>query len=188
MNWVILDGSNKEDSKTKNIGNILKETMNQIGDSYHYFQLRDMNILPCRSCGTCGHKTPGECAIDDEMIDIIKAIVRSKGIILLTPIVFGGYSSNLKKAMDKLTIIGLPLYEVKDGNLLHPMRYSEKIIMGIGSSEMNIKGEEKNFRLLLERNALNTRAPYHDVLTVKGKEINSDIKDKILNMLKEVPK
>lgn len=188
LDWVILDGSESKNDSISNIKNILTRMIKQRGDSYCYFNLNDMNILPCRSCGACAYHTPGKCIVDDNMPDIIRAIASSSCIVLLTPIVFGGYSFQLKKAVDKFSLMAVPLFIVKEGHLLHPTRYGYKSIISIGTTEKNIKGETENFRLLLERNALNMQCPYHKALIFNKSEENQEIEYEILNMLKEVPK
>jgi multimeric flavodoxin WrbA len=187
LNWVILDGSNSDNSDINNIVNVLKNTIEQNGDSYKYFKLSNMNVLPCISCGACTFKTPGKCILDDDTDTLMRSLAPSEGIILLTPIVFGGYSSQLKKAVDKFSLLGLPLFLVKDGHLLHPMRYGSKTLIGIGISDKNIKGETDNFKLLIERNALNMQCSYYKALTIESlKEQN--IENEILSMFKEMPK
>ena len=104
MSSIILDGFENENS----IGNTLKRLIEEKGVKSTYFKLKDMNILPCRSCGSCGLKTPGKCVIDDDMPKIMKAIATSSLYVMLTPIRFGGYSSQLKKAVDRTMSMGFP--------------------------------------------------------------------------------
>jgi len=48
-------------------------------------------------CFGCWNKTPGTCVMKDDSAKIAKAVVNSDLLIFLTPITFGGYSSELKK-------------------------------------------------------------------------------------------
>jgi multimeric flavodoxin WrbA len=80
-----------------------------------WFDLPKMNIHPCRSCGSCGLRTAGQCVIGDDMQPVLRAFASSQVVILITPIRFGGYSSELKKAIDRLLPVGLPYYIVKAG-------------------------------------------------------------------------
>lgn len=186
MNWVILDGTEGLKTNEKLVTNYITETMKKSGMSYVYYDLKDMNILACRSCGFCGFKSPGRCVYNDDMPDVIRAIAKSRGIIFLTPIRFGGYSSNLKKAVDKLALMGLPLYIVKEGNLLHPMRYGHFSVVGIGISNGSIEKQDEAFKLLVERNALNMQAPHCGVLTINMSEEINDIENKVMGMIEEV--
>jgi multimeric flavodoxin WrbA len=45
--------------------------------------------------------TPGECVIKDAGCDVARDVSHSDLVILLTPMSFGGYSSELKKAVDR---------------------------------------------------------------------------------------
>lgn len=151
MRVVILDGFEEENI----IGAILKKMFEEKDKEFSYFKLKDINILPCRSCGACAYKSPGKCIFEDDMANIIRAFAKSDVMIMLTPISFGGYSSQLKKALDKFVAVGVPLYMVKDDHMLHPMRYNSKLIIGIGTVLKDVKGVENNFRTLVERNGLN---------------------------------
>ena len=188
LDWVIFDATENKKNDGSSFENIVKNIMANDDYSYKYFNLRHMNITTCLSCASCAHRTPGKCVVKDDMPDIIRAIAISKGIILITPIVFGGYSSHLKKAVDKFTLIGLPLYEVKKGEMVHPMRYGYKHLLGIGISQKNNLREEENFRLLVKSNASNMQCPYHKALILNSTYDSQKIENEISNMIKEVPK
>lgn len=181
LKTVILDAMENDQHIEKTLIRLLKENTEEIS----YYRLKDRNIMPCRSCGSCGLKTPGRCILGDDMQDILKAIAKSERIIMLTPIRFGGYSSQLKKAVDRFMVLGLPLYIVKKGKLLHPMRYGTKTLIGIGITEKSMKGQEDNFRTIVERNALNMQSPYK-TLIFKSTENDEKIEYGIRNALKEV--
>ncbi|MCR6544156.1 flavodoxin family protein [Dehalobacterium formicoaceticum] len=155
MNTVILDGFNCENPFSK----YLTKQLAAKGEVFSVFRLKDMNILPCTSCGSCGCQTPGQCVIKDDMSQILRAMASSKVMILLTKVRFGGYSSLLKKAMDRTMPIGLPFYIKEDGHLLHSMRYGRKHIIAIGMlPQQNHPGHEQNFRRLVAANALNMQS------------------------------
>jgi len=160
VSLVILDAFEKENSIEKALKNLLKKT----GKKSSYFKLKDLNILACRSCGACEMKSPGKCVFHDDMPEIMRAIAPGSLLVMLTPVRFGGYSSQLKKVIDKLMILVLPLYTVKDGHLLHPPRYGKKTLLVIGLTGQNLPGEEENFRLLAARNALNLQFTHKTLL------------------------
>ncbi|MEA4845850.1 MAG: hypothetical protein VB106_01310 [Clostridiaceae bacterium] len=89
MSIVILDAMDEQN----NISSILKETLTEAGQEIISFKLKDMNILPCRSCGACGFKSPGKCVIQDDSHEVLRAIARGSTILMLTAIRFGGYTS-----------------------------------------------------------------------------------------------
>ncbi|KAB3536039.1 NAD(P)H-dependent oxidoreductase [Alkaliphilus pronyensis] len=186
MDWVILDGSSKDNISARRVTDLLTRNLENKKITYNYFDLEDMNILACTGCGSCGSKTPGRCGFEDEIPSIIKAIANSKGIILLTPITFGGYSSLLKKAVDKFTLIGLPLYTVKNGNLLHPMRYGYHNLIGVGVGKDTTEGQKQAFKLLIERNALNMQSPHHKAITISLNNKSAEAENEIMDLVKEV--
>ena len=82
-------------------GNLLPGTLKSIidktGGECTWFELEEMNIMPCRSCSSCGERTPGRCVLDDDMQSVLRAFARSDLVVFLTKVTFGGYSSRLKK-------------------------------------------------------------------------------------------
>lgn len=153
MRMVLLNGLEK-DEQSSFINDILLLFENNNIEITH-FKLKDMNILPCTACGSCGLITPGQCVIKDDMEQIIKTISDSQGMVFVTPIRFGGYASTLKKVIDRFMLLGLPLYIYKEGHLLHPMRYDLKWLIGIGIDEKRKKNQVKSFEKLIAHNGLN---------------------------------
>lgn len=182
MSITILNGFESESP----IINSCKKLLEEMGEDFIYFHLKEMNILPCKSCGSCGHRTPGECILDDDIHGVLRAMARSEVLILLTPIRFGGFSSQIKKAWDRAMVMGLPLYIVKDGHMLHPMRYGDKALIAIGIIEDDVTGQEENFKLTLERNALNMQSSYHKTLIFNSTGKSDEFKTAVENVLKEV--
>ena len=110
MKALILNGYNKEDSEIDAFFNsIMKELENKDWEIESII-LRDVNVAPCQGCFDCWVKTPGECKIDDYGRDLAKKMVQSDLIIHFTPITFGGYSSELKKAVDRFIPTLLPFF------------------------------------------------------------------------------
>ncbi len=53
---------------------------------------------------------PGECARDDDGRRVAREVIRSNLAVFLTPVTFGGYSSVLKGAVDRLIPLGSPFF------------------------------------------------------------------------------
>ncbi len=134
---------------------------------YSWYTLQYLKILPCRSCNTCAIRTPGECFQNDDMRLIVHSLAASELLIYLTPITYGGYSSLLKKAIDRSMPLGEASYIVQKGHLLHPMRYGRKYILAVGFSNGDSE-EEANFNLLVSRNALNMQSSHSVVIIRPG--------------------
>jgi multimeric flavodoxin WrbA len=182
MSSVILDGFESENP----IGNTLISYFERKDEKFSYFKLKDKNIQPCRSCGACGFKSPGKCIIDDDIHEIMKSIARSSIYIILTPVRFGGYSLQIKKALDRTMPMGIPLYIVKNGHLVHPMRYGDKTLIVIGLIEEKIEGQEENFKLLVENNALNMSFSNHRAHMLKSTDNITEIENELYSIFEGV--
>lgn len=181
MSIVVLDAMEGEN----NISIILKEKLQQVDKESVYFKLKDMNIAPCRSCGACGYKSPGKCVVNDDSHKILGAMAKGNVMVMLTPIRFGGYSSTLKKAVDKFMNLCLPSYTVKHGHLLHPARYGSKSIIAIGINQGNSREQEESFKKLVENNALNLQASCK-TLVLKVSEDMEILEQEISRLTREV--
>ncbi len=181
MSIVILDAM----KGGNNIADNIKAGLVQAGKEVRYFGLEEINILPCRCCGACGFKSPGKCVIKDDSHEVLKAIAGCDAFVMITPIRFGGYNSTLKKVVDKFMTLGLPLYIVKDGHLLHPMRYGSKLIIGVGVYDGDSKDQEDSFKQLVENNAFNMQADYR-ALIFKPSWDTKKMEQEISSLVKEV--
>lgn len=121
------------------------------------FALAGMDIKPCRGCFSCWVKTPGHCVItDDDQEAILRATAASDLVIWLTPITFGGYSPELKKALDRIIPVLLPFFMKIRGETHHPLRYPRRRhLLAVGTQKQEDADSENVFRRLALRNALN---------------------------------
>jgi multimeric flavodoxin WrbA len=120
------------------------------------FALAGMEIKACRGCFSCWVKTPGRCVIEDDQESILRATAASDRVIWLTPITFGGYSPELKKALDRIIPIILPFFIKVRGTTHHPLRYPlRRRLLAIGTQRQEDAASEGIFRRLVERNAVN---------------------------------
>ena len=159
MGTVILDGRLDDGA-----GEILEALLNELenrGEDVQTFRLRDFKKMgSCIGCFACWLKTPGICVERDEGRAIAEAVVRSDTVILLAPVTFGGYSSEIKKAQDRWIPLILPDFGVYHGEIHHKPRYSRyPRWIGIGLQEQPDEEEADLFKTLVGRNALNFHAP-----------------------------
>lgn len=120
------------------------------------FALAGMDIKACRGCFSCWVKTPGRCIIEDDQEAILRATAASDRVVWLTPITFGGYSPELKKALDRIIPIILPFFTRVRGETHHPLRYPlRRRLLAIGTQKREDADEAGIFRRLVGRNALN---------------------------------
>lgn len=63
--------------------------------------LRDMDIHPCMGCFSCWTRTPGRCAIQDDMQVIYQAILEADVIIESMPLYFAGVPSRIRMMTER---------------------------------------------------------------------------------------
>jgi multimeric flavodoxin WrbA len=161
MKALILNGARDADPAITAVESSMIKLLRENGWEVEAIALREKNIAGCLGCFGCWVKTPGICAIDDYGREATKKIIQSNLMIWLTPVTFGGYSSELKKALDRSIPILLPYFESFKGQIHHKMRYDTypKLVV-IGTAPRNTEYEE-TFLALTERNVLNLRPPKH---------------------------
>ncbi|MBN2400232.1 MAG: flavodoxin family protein [Candidatus Aminicenantes bacterium] len=145
------------------------------------FALAGMDIKPCLGCFSCWIKTPGMCRIrNDSQEQILRAWSESSLISLLTPITFGGYAPELKKTLDRILPILLPFFIKVRGETHHPQRYPRsRRLLAVGTQRHEDADSENNFRLLVQRNALNMGAIEATTLVFSGDISLADIEKKL---------
>lgn len=101
-------------------------------------QIDKGELAYCKGCFGCWIRKPGECVIGDYMADINRSFMQSDAVIVLSPVVFGQFSANIKNAIDRWLPNMLPFFTVrKDGSTMHPPRYKsypKQVFIGYGDS------------------------------------------------------
>ena len=123
--------------------------------------LREKKIALCTGCFGCWVTTPGVCVIDDFGQEAARMAIQSNVLIYLTPVTFGGYSFELKKAVDRFACsMLLPFFKKIDGEIHHKARYQPlPSLIGIGVLPGPDEEAERIFTTLVERNAVNLHSP-----------------------------
>ena len=138
----------------------LTEVSSSYGCATKALHLRELTIAPCLGCFGCWMRTPGVCVIDDDARDVTEKMIRSDVIVYLTPVVFGGYSPELKGALDRSIGLISPLFERVGGETHHKKRYDRyPCLLGIGVQRGRDATEARIFETLVRRNAINLHAP-----------------------------
>ena len=99
---TILDGTRPGDKNLEPFLAVLKDQLKRTGAEVHTFTLREIKLAHCIGCFGCWVETPGLCVEADAGLEIAKTVSHSQTLILFTPITFGGYSSELKRMVDRL--------------------------------------------------------------------------------------
>jgi multimeric flavodoxin WrbA len=153
---IILDGTRPGDKHLNAILALLTEELECQGTKIQTFTLRNIQFNHCIGCFNCWIKTPGKCIHTDAGAEIIQSILHSDTLILFTPVIFGGYSSELKKITERFLPIVLPFFRQVHGETHHPPRYPTlSRFLGIGLHPHPLNKESDCFKKLVGRNAIN---------------------------------
>lgn len=156
MKALILNGSLKEDESLEAVNKIIKEILCEKNYEFESILLHEKKIGECIGCFGCWTKTPGICVIDDYGRILTEKIINSDIVVYLTPVIYGGYSSELKKALDRIIPLLLPFFKKVNGEIHHKERYEmypNIIVLGMMHDEDDEM--KKIFNRLIKRNSLN---------------------------------
>lgn len=179
MNVLILDGFLLDNDLQSEIISYLQNLANCSVPN-----LSELQIAPCLGCFNCWSKSPGVCAQNDDFPELMQKFLLSEIVIVLTPIQFGGYSAQVKKALDRLLPILLPYFTKLNKETHHKPRYAKyPKFAAIGVIPRYTPRKEQQaqiFRLLVRRNSINfytiPKAEGEHVLVVEdGKNLQKKI-------------
>ncbi len=163
MDVLILNGALAGDADCDAVQELLRRELAAAGCRPRATVLREVPVAYCQGCFECWLKTPGTCKTDDAGREIAAAFIQSDVVTLLTPVTFGGYSSELKKALDRNAGLVLPFFTHIRGEVHHRPRYARyPALLAIGLLPQPDPVQERVFHTLVGRNALNMHAPWHD--------------------------
>jgi multimeric flavodoxin WrbA len=92
-------GSPREDGNTSFLVKTALKSAEDAGAETELINLGSAEIEPCVACDIC--KATGECAIYDDMREISEKLADADGIIMGSPVYFGGVTSQMKMFMDR---------------------------------------------------------------------------------------
>jgi len=157
---LILDGSLANDSMGAQVTSALQADLVARNWASETIILREQKIGNCAGDFFCWIRKPGVCNTDDDNRIIAEKIVQSDLVVYLTPVTFGGYSSELKREVDHQIQNILPFFATVDGETHHQKRYSKyPSVITVGWMDQPNAQAEAVFRHLVYRNAINMYSP-----------------------------
>lgn len=105
------------DDSRHDAGMLIKQAIDMIGHEADYISLADVMVKPCLNCGACNYKSYSKCVFRDDDDWILSKIAKADAVIVVTPILFGGYSVKTKRVLDKLGLVMDRHYFVVKGEL-----------------------------------------------------------------------
>lgn len=187
MKAVILDGSRAGDDGLVAARQALAAELHDVGWHVRPFVLRELDIHHCLGCFGCWVQTPGECIIDDVAQEIAQEAITGQLLVYLTPVTFGGYSSELKKAVDRLICLISPFFALVEGEVHHKKRYERyPSLVGLGTVEDGGEQSGQIFGKLVRRNALNLHAPAHAAGVIRRGQEGEELRAVVRGLLRAV--
>lgn len=181
---VILDGTQAGDENRPAILAVLTDVLQGTGAEVRTFTLREMKIAHCIGCFGCWIETPGICKEADAGREIAKAVVHSDTVVFFTPVTFGGYSPELKRAVDRFIQLTVPYFEVIHGELHHPPRYARvPRLVVVGVQRHPNEEEARIFRLLAGRNAINMHPASYAAEVVDSEDAVATLRQRFQTLL-----
>jgi multimeric flavodoxin WrbA len=159
---LLLDGRRDDDPTLALAHDALVGGLAAGGWAVDDWTLRDDKIAWCAGCFKCWTQTPGVCAHHDDGRTVAERWTHSDLVVFLTPVTFGGYSSELKKALDHVIPILQPFMQKRRGETRHPQRYARRrdlLVIGTVPAGQAEGPDAGTFRRLVERNTLNMEPP-----------------------------
>lgn len=187
MKTIVLDATGGADPQGETVRESLLAELEQAGCAVEVFRLGEKEIGCCRGCFGCWTKSPGICAIDDDGRQIAKAVVGSDLTVFFTPVTFGGYSSLLKRVVERLIPMIAPLFlrieEESEGRGCH---HCYPRLLGIGLLMREDEEAARLFQTLVRHNAINFHCPDHAAGVVTHGETGVEVRARIRNLLQHV--
>jgi multimeric flavodoxin WrbA len=190
MKTLILNGERKGENDTDFVHETIVHALSLDGWPVETVLLREKKIARCTGCFGCWTRTPGICVIDDFGRELGRKAVQCDLMIYLTPITFGGYSSELKKAVDRFACpMLLPFFTKIEGEVHHKARYKPlPRLIGIGILPSPEEESERIFRKLVERNAINLHCPAAQSVVYYRSENREQIGEGLRSILRNLKK
>ena len=102
---------------TEQVKTLIKDKEVEIVDT------SNMKIAHCMGCNQCWLKTPGICAIKDDYEEIIKKLVETENLWIVSDTHFGFLDYKGKRVMDRIVPMLNMTVGFRDGWMRHEMRY-----------------------------------------------------------------
>ena len=183
MKTLILDGSHSNDPQAINVTNAL---LKHLPDAETII-VRDQKIGNCAGDFFCWVRNPGMCNTNDDNRIIAEKIINSDLVIYLTPVTFGGYSSELKRMIDHQIQNILPFFANVNGEVHHQKRYKQyPNMLTIGWLDEPNAQAEAIFRHLVHRNAINMYAKTSVCGLVIVDQLEADLDSQAESWLKAI--
>ena len=105
MKTLIINASPREGGNTSIAIDAIVKILNREGIETEVVQIGKMSIRGCKACYSC--MNTGKCVIDDEVNELADKLIAADGLILASPVYYGGMNGTLKSALDRIFLRGI---------------------------------------------------------------------------------
>lgn len=123
----------------------------------------DPAVHHCVGCFGCWIKTPGCCVIKDRAQILPALLAESDQLIIVSRLVYGGFSPKIKAAMDRSIGYIMPFFRFVNNEMHHTMRYDNPFQLTVHFYGDSTKEQQSIARQLIPANAVNLGAGSHHV-------------------------
>ena len=103
MKVLAINGSPRKNGNTQLMLDAAKEKLEKGGIQVEDISLADYDVRPCDGCDKCAKKL-WECPIKDDALALLKRMASSDGLLIGSPVYWGGVTAQLKALIDRSTI------------------------------------------------------------------------------------
>lgn len=141
----------------------MKTIIHDLDESYDLlFKRKYENVIcadgkyaPCQGCFGCWTKHPAQCYLKDALQMVCREIGKAEELIIITENCYGAYSPAVKNVLDRSIGVSTPFSTYRGRQMHHTLRYGKKKKLAVYTYGYMTAEEEKTFRYMIERNAIN---------------------------------
>lgn len=115
----------------------------------------DGKYAPCQGCFGCWTKHPAQCYMKDALQMVCRMIGKADELVIVSDNYYGAYSPAIKNVWDRSIGISTPFSTYRGKQMHHTLRYGKKKKLTVYAYGDMTTDEEKTFRYMVERNAVN---------------------------------
>jgi multimeric flavodoxin WrbA len=127
MNMLILNGSpRKRAGATQKVIDWFVEGAKEKGAAVDERVVVELAIKPCRGCFHCWFISPGECIIEDRMVELLERFDWADMLVWAAPVFNDSFPAEIKAVLDRTLPTAKPEFVERDGLIAHPTRLHKK--------------------------------------------------------------
>ena len=167
MQTLILHAFAPEDEFAHRVLAVLTDVLSETGSNPTIIDLSIKNVADCTGCFRCWTETPGECYIKDDAPAVTIEMAKAERLVLFCPVVFGGFSPDLKRILERSISILLPFMRVFHNEMHHNVRYDKHYqLCGVGILDTEDTDADTTFRKRVQRFSLNFNGRHYCAGTI----------------------